>query len=117
MHPDNANLTDVTFYIDGEEIGQGIPDFECSYEDLRAEMQKGVKYNLDPEGSFTGILAFKKLDMLVLAKLFGVWQWVYDLCPNRRVIHLMQHGKNHKIKKKNFIRACVITAKCVAKGV
>ena len=111
MHPDNMKLSG-TLYINGEEIGTGIPDFECSWDDIHAEFKKDMKISLDPEGSFTATLN-TKIDMLWMAKLFGIWQWVYDLCPNRRVIHLAQYGKNKRVKIKNFKRACRITAKAM----
>lgn len=41
---------------------------------------------------------------IVLA-LLGIRDSVLDLCPNKKVIHLARHGRNKKIRKKNFSRA------------
>lgn len=41
---------------------------------------------------------------IVLA-LLGIRDSVLDLCPNKKVVHLARHGKNKKIRKKNFHRA------------
>ena len=41
---------------------------------------------------------------IVLA-LLGIRDSVLDLCPNKKVVHLARHGRNKKIRKKNFHRA------------
>lgn len=41
---------------------------------------------------------------IVLA-LLGIRDSVLDLCPNKKVVHLARHGRNKKIRKKNFNRA------------
>lgn len=41
---------------------------------------------------------------IVLA-LLGIRDSVLDLCPNKKVVHLARHGRNKKIRKKNFSRA------------
>lgn len=41
---------------------------------------------------------------IVLA-LLGIRGSVLDLCPNKKVVHLARHGRNKKIRKKNFHRA------------
>lgn len=37
--------------------------------------------------------------------LLGIRDSVLDLCPNKKVVHLARHGRNKKIRKKNFNRA------------
>lgn len=41
---------------------------------------------------------------IVLA-LLGIRDSTLDLCPNKKVVHLAKHGRNKKIRKKNFNRA------------
>ena len=41
----------------------------------------------------------------VVLALLGIRDSVLDLCPNKKVVHLARHGKNKKIRKKNFNRA------------
>lgn len=41
---------------------------------------------------------------IVLA-LLGARDSVLDLCPNKKVVHLARHGRNKKIRKRNFSRA------------
>lgn len=106
---DDANLFEGGLYINGVEIGPGIPDFECSAEDLKNEFDKNMKFNLDPHGEFTTTINIK-IDFIFVAKLLGIYQWVLDNCPNRKVIHLMMYGKNKRVKIKNLKRALRITA-------
>lgn len=105
---DNLSLTGGTFYINGEEIGRGIPDFECSADDLKTELENNIKYNLDPPGEFSVTLKMH-IDEIFTAKMMGIYQWVCDYCPNRRVIHLMKYGKNKRVKIKNLKRAFILT--------
>lgn len=37
--------------------------------------------------------------------LLGIRDSVLYLCPNKKVVHLARHGRNKKIRKKNFHRA------------
>ena len=41
---------------------------------------------------------------IVLA-LLDIRDSVLNLCPNKKVVHLAKHGRNKKIRKKNFNRA------------
>lgn len=41
---------------------------------------------------------------IVLA-ILGIRDSVLDLCSNKKVVHLARHGRNKKIRKKNFNRA------------
>jgi hypothetical protein len=39
------------------------------------------------------------------AKLLGIWSWAERNCPNGRLVYLMRHGKNKRIRYKNYRRA------------
>ena len=119
MGEDNVRLTEGTFYyINGEEIGPGIPDFECSTVDLRDEVHKNMRLSVDPSGSLSFTVRLRNyIDKIFCAKMLGLYQWVCDNCPNRKVIHLMKYGKNKRVKNKNFIRALNITCRyAIEKG-
>lgn len=46
-----------------------------------------------------------KISKDIVLALLGIRDSVLDLCPNKKVIHLARHGRNKKIRKKNFSRA------------
>ena len=46
-----------------------------------------------------------KISKDIVLALIGIRDSVLDLCPNKKVIHLARHGRNKKIRKKNFHRA------------
>ena len=54
------------------------------------------------EATFEALCTISKDLMLAL---LGVRDSVIDLCPNRKVVRLARHGRNKKIRKKNFHRA------------
>ena len=43
-----------------------------------------------------------------LFKLLGVYNAIVNLCPNKRVVHLVLNGRTPKIRKKNLHRAIKI---------
>lgn len=49
-----------------------------------------------------------KFNML---KISGALDWLIEHCPNRRVTHLMKHGKNDNVRYKNAKRAAKLIAK------
>ena len=46
-----------------------------------------------------------KISKGIVLALLGIRDSVLDLCPNKKVVHLARHGRNKKIRKKNFHRA------------
>ena len=46
-----------------------------------------------------------KISKDIVLALLGIRDSVLDLCLNKKVAHLARHGKNKKIRKKNFHRA------------
>ena len=46
-----------------------------------------------------------KISKDIVLALLGIRDSILDLCPNKKVIHLARHGRNKKIRKKNFHRA------------
>ena len=54
------------------------------------------------EATFEALCTISK-DLMIA--LLGVRDSVLHLCPNKKVVHLARHGRNKKIRKKNFHRA------------
>lgn len=77
-----------------------ITDFTYDEEPIKdyilAEFSKAA------EAEFT---ATARLDAITFAKICGLWDWLIENCPNRRVVHLMRHSKDRRIVKKNYCRA------------
>lgn len=46
-----------------------------------------------------------KISKDIVLALLGIRDSILDLCPNKKVVHLARHGRNKKIRKKNFHRA------------
>ena len=44
-------------------------------------------------------------------ELIGLYDWIALYCPNRRVVHLMRHGRRKRTRYKNFNRALHILSK------
>lgn len=44
------------------------------------------------------------------------WCWVYTICPNNRVKHLMLNGKTQRVRFKNYQRAFDIVYKAFRKN-
>lgn len=46
-----------------------------------------------------------KFNFITYLKLCGLWDWVKTNCPNKRLVYLMDHGKNTRVRLKNYRRA------------
>lgn len=102
-----------TIYIEGCEF-KGISDFSVEDPDIFNDaVQESV--TIKPRGEFE-FTANIKLNKIILWKLLGLWDWALNNCPNKRVVHLMTHGKNHKVRYKNFLRAIRIIGKELNNG-
>jgi len=111
MPPKNcARLEEGTIYIDGCEA-KGIEAFESSYDEdmARDYVLDNMQYVRKPDTAEITLTC--KMNKIIFLKLIGIWDWALKYCPNRRVVHLMQFGKNNKIKIKNFYRAMKIIAR------
>lgn len=97
----------VTFHVDGVEI-HGIPDLDVNFEPATEYIRENISLKQTDSATFT---AKCKINKWIIYKLIGVWQWVINNCPNKRVVHLAQYAKRPKIRSKNFNRAIHIIAK------
>ena len=99
------------FYINGDPV-KGISDLAVYETDIAECIKDHTTYSLNNDClSFTATVKLNKVD---LWKMLGIYNWVIDNCHNRRVIHLIKHGKNIKVRKKNFNRALkIITSELI----
>ena len=82
-----------------------VTDFTYDSEYVEDYIKDFVRANLRTIDGFTFICPV--INTRTLLKISGVWQWVIDNCPNKRVVYLMQHG-SERVRKKNWHRACSI---------
>ena len=45
-----------------------------------------------------------KIDKYSAMDICGLSTWVSSYCPNRRIRHLIKHGKNIRVRRKNLLR-------------
>ncbi len=97
---------DCKVYIDGEYVGTAkditITNFVPDRDAVEAYVRKNIVMALDTNGEFVGTCTIKKITMF---KLSGLWYWVMYNCPNKKLVWLMKHGKNARVKMKNYRRA------------
>ena len=110
MDTENVKLSDGVLYIEGKELGQClIEDFECDFAHTIEEYKDEIfKIETIDEANLTCTMIF---DTEQFWKLTGLYEWVYQSCPNRRVRHFMKYGKTKRIRKKNFKRALRIVGR------
>ena len=90
-----------TIFIEGKPL-YGIADFTCETETLISDY---VKSNTIVTWTTPLSLEFSvKWNKYLLYKIMGLWNWVADNCPNRRVAHLIKYGKTERVRNKNFRR-------------
>lgn len=97
-------------FIDGNEY-KGIPSFECSSKYLEKCFDKCTTFKDLVNSDNYGLILKCHFDIHKFIKLCGLWDWVYNNCPNKRITYLMKCGKNDRIKNKNFKRALKILLK------
>lgn len=94
----------TTYTIDGNEL-HGIPDFECTFEPVAEYVKDTI--TLDSPT----LTAECKLNKWLIYKLIGVYDWVLNNCPNKRVVHLAKYARKQKTRSKNFNRAIRLIGK------
>ena len=98
------------FYINGDPV-KGISNLAVYETDIAKYIKDYITYSFNNDCN--DCLSFNytvKLNKIDLWKLSGIYNWVIDNCHNRRVVHLIKHCKNIKVRKKNFNRALKIIA-------
>ena len=90
---------------------KGIPSFLCSSEDFRKYFDECTTIKDLVHSKDSSLILKCHFDIHKFIKLIGLWDWVYNNCPNKRVTYFMRCGKNDRIKNKNFKRALEILLK------
>lgn len=52
-----------------------------------------------------------RIKRIVLLKFVGLWQFALDLCPDKRVVHLMKNHKDERVRYKNYNHAMKLIRK------
>ena len=93
-----------TVYIDGQEFVGNVTsyDFRDHVNDMREYAKKNIVMKLNSPGEIDIMMTIDRITML---KVIGFWDWCLENCPSRKVKHLMKHGKNERVRFKNFKRA------------
>lgn len=107
LGPGELYIDDTVIEISGSEL-KGIPDLTIEQDDIREYVHENISFHTTNNVEFTVNV---HIDKLMLYKLIGVYNWVVDYCPNRRVVHLIKYGKTKRVREKNFNRACRILVK------
>ena len=95
-----------TLYIDGKPLA-GIESFECNTEEVYNEHRDEI-FKICTNDCFTFTV---KMNVKAFYKLTGLYDWVCNSCPNRRVAHFIKYGKTSRVQQKNFKRALRIIGK------
>ena len=85
----------------------GTTEIEPEY-----RLESYVKDNMGIEFDTSGELSCTvEIDRIGILKIMGLWEWALQNCPNRKVKHLMNHGKSKRVRLKNFKRATRLNCK------
>ena len=94
------NLSEGCIYISGCET-KGIPEFTCDQATSDEAIHKSMTYS--PTETILTINCH--FNWYLYLKLIGVYDWVLNNCPNKRVVHLARFGRTQRVRNKNFRRA------------
>ena len=75
---------------------------------LKSSIKDNMVIGFDTSGELNCTV---EIDRIAMLKIMGVWGWALTECPNRKVKHLMNHGKSKRVRFKNFKRATQLIAK------
>ena len=92
-------------YIDGVCIGTAKDIYIESFEPDHEAVADYVRTLTPVWDDYTLTFDIKPIKYITMLKLIGLWKWVADNCPNKRIVHLMNYGKSARIRMKNYNRA------------
>lgn len=112
------NLKGGILTIDGIEMEDCEIKCYGMDEEQEDETKEYVKNNIqickNAEGQLVGRLKITRMGLLAL---MGLLDWAYRCCPSKRVRHLLKHGKNERVRYKNYKRAVKLIVKdCMLRG-
>lgn len=118
MPPKNVSLGPGSIFIEGCEFKgiiegcefKGISDFNADMSAVEEYVKDEVTKVLYSPGTGT-LTTTVRLSKILIMRICGMWDWVIENCPNKRVVHLIRYGKDAKVRWKNFQRGMHIIAK------
>lgn len=118
MGTDHVELGEGTLYFDDTAVPfkEGIVERPVDLNDIENPGTYITK-TANAFNEFTVTLDSCTLSWMFWFKVSGAWNHLKTTCPNRRVAHLMEYGKNDKIRRKNFRRACKMLSRAMTKEI
>lgn len=107
LGPGELRIDDTVIEISGSDDA-GIPGLVVESDDIREYVHDNLRWKTTNGVEFECSI---NVDKLALYKLTGIYDWLVDYCPNRRVAHLIKHGKTKRVRYKNLNRALRIVTK------
>lgn len=103
METANVGFGPGTLYINGVKTDSiNISSFECNLDETYETHKEQIfPIKCIDEARLTYTITMNEN---AFYKLTGLYSWVYENCPNRRVSHLMYYGKSNRVRWKNFYR-------------
>ena len=104
-------VTDIVSEYALHELPTRLASFECDLHETLEEHRDEIftfKEMVIGESEITFKMIF---DTETFYKITGMWDYICDNCPNRKVVHLMEHAKKKRIRDKNFKRALRIVGR------
>ena len=103
---ESVSLNSGEIYFNGVCVGVAtgieIGDFTEDRAAVKDYMRNNIVIARTNEGVLAGTLRF---NLITYLKLCGLWNWIKTYCPNKRLTYLMDHGKNVRVRLKNYRRA------------
>lgn len=97
-----TNIKSGEVYFNGVCVGVATDIEIGDFVEDRAAVKAYIRENAMVQANFKCTV---KLDLITYFKLNGLWNWIRTYCPNKRLTYLMDHGKNSRVRLKNFKRA------------
>lgn len=92
-------------YIDGVCVGTAIDMHIESLEPNRETLEEYIREKIVITPMHGKCHFSVRITKIQAMKLLGIWSWAERNCPNKRLVYLMNHGKNNRIRYKNLRRA------------
>ena len=105
-----TNLKIGRLYLDGAVFEGPIKDAVITSDSYAEDVQKAIVWDNTKSAGVTTLKC--KIDKILLLKLMGLWSWVYESCPDRRVACLMEHGSK-RVRLKNYKHAIRLIGRVV----
>ena len=84
----------------------GIKDITLEREeDYMGLVNAGQAYEITFHANGVKMQCISKIKPIQMFKFTGMWQWAKETCGNPKIVHLMEYGKNERVRIKNYNRA------------